>query len=491
MDNDTSWCPNCDRQIQPKRFQVPVPLPVQHSPAPPPSSPQSNNPRRTTKPSGNVRQRGGLVQGTGRVKPNGTIKRVDSKPQPQPVPTVPVKLRTVIDQGPTPLYCSDECQMADLNRGIPHDFDPQRSCTSSPVSFSTRTVDSDSTASSSLESRSSFESVASTTPMSPSLATLAAIYHFPPLPPPAPVDENETPMACPTPNDYSSGVMMAARRIASELCPKPQKRDAYGHITSSTDRKPIPGWTDGSNAWRSSIYSFTAPNSSSPIPHKSFATRSSRSVQSNMSSASRSRTCASLPTQTVSESDAELLTKFSQSFRRTSRPSTPMSTSPAPLSSSPSSASFSLSSPPRKRERPLLKRGAEGKLLVPEVMMRVNSSGSTTSLSSQYSASSRTSVKSPLSQASSSSDEDDRTQRCDSAASLPHSSKRPSVETRSWSYDNIKTYPIMRLPTKTRIEKRTVRRVVDGVETDVEVEVEVEEKLKRLFLFPAPATVPV
>ncbi|KAG5652907.1 hypothetical protein H0H81_003168 [Sphagnurus paluster] len=462
MDNDTAWCPACDRQIQPKRFQIPVaPLPTT-TPPPPPSSPRS-------KTSGTIRQRAGLVQGTGRVKPNGSLK---SKPQPQPQPAPPLRLRTVIDQGPTPLYCSDACQMADIKRGLPHNFNPQRQRSSlTPVTFSSSTTDSDSS-NSSIESQSSDESVASATHISPSLATLAALYNFPPLPPPAPVDDDISAPPCPAPAEYSSGVMMAARRIASELGPRPQKRNAYGHITSSIEpRKPIPGWTDGSNAWRSSIYSCTAPDSSTPAPHKSFATRS-------RSTASVSRTTS------TSESDAELLTKFSQSFRRTSRVSTPHS-SPT-LCASPTSSLRTSS--PQKRERSLVHRGAEGKLLVPDVMMRVNSSASSTSLSSEWSATSSRHCRSPLSQASSSGDEEDTTHRCDSTSSLPSKSKRPVETTRSWSYDNIKTYPIMRLPPKTRMETRKETRVVNGkqVEVDVQVEVVVEEKLKRLFLFPAP-----
>ncbi|KAG5648321.1 hypothetical protein DXG03_004893 [Asterophora parasitica] len=467
MDNDTAWCPVCDRQIRPKRYQVPV----QTTPPPAPPPP-SSSPVRRTKTSGTVRQRGGLVQGTGRVKPNGTIRRA-----PQPAPAPPVKLRTVIDQGPTPLYCSDQCQMADLNRGLPHDFNPERQRPAAPsVSY---TADTDSTASSSLGSQSSIESPSGGY-RSPSLAHLAAIYNFPPPPPPPPVDDELPPRPYPGPNDYSSGIMMAARRIKSELCAPPQKPNVYGHIITPTERKPIPGWTDGSNAWRTTVYSCAAPTNPTPIPHKSFATRTPRSP-------STPRASVSLPNNPSSESDADLLARFSSSFRRTSS-NISESKSPAPRrrSSSPSSIATS----PQKRERPLLQRGAEGKLLVPQVMLRVNSSASSASLSSQWSA---RSARSPLSQASSSGDEDDNsTERCDSASSMHRKSKRPTVEARSWSYDNIKTYPIMRLPPKTRIEKRKEMRVVDGeeVEVEVEVEVEIEEKLKRLFLFPAPLPIP-
>lgn len=56
---------------------------------------------------------------------------------------------------------------------------------------------------------------------------------------------------------------------------------------------------------------------------------------------------------------------------------------------------------------------------------------------------------------------------------------------RAWSYDNLKTYPVMQLPP--RKEKRLERQIVDGVEVDVEVEVEVVQPFKRLFLFPGRA----
>lgn len=57
------------------------------------------------------------------------------------------------------------------------------------------------------------------------------------------------------------------------------------------------------------------------------------------------------------------------------------------------------------------------------------------------------------------------------------------MSARSWSYDNVKTYPTMRIPKKTRIEKHKEKQIVDGQEVEVEVEVEVEEKPKCLFLF--------
>ena len=58
---------------------------------------------------------------------------------------------------------------------------------------------------------------------------------------------------------------------------------------------------------------------------------------------------------------------------------------------------------------------------------------------------------------------------------------------RSWSYNKLKTNPVMQLPPKK--EKRVEKKGVDGVEVDVEVEVEVVEPMKRLFLFPGRETV--
>ncbi|KAG6878911.1 hypothetical protein C0992_006733 [Termitomyces sp. T32_za158] len=434
MDHDTSWCPVCDRAIQPKRLQVPVP-PSTQPPATltPPPSPTSV--RRTK----NTRQRAGLVQGTGRVKPNG-----DLKPQP------PLRYRTVIDQGPTPLYCSNECHSVDRSRDV-YSSDSPRSSDDSSVS----TADS-------LDSRSSAaSSPPSQSAVAPSLLVMQQMYGWAPFPPPAPVDDVEPLDSAPPAADYDNGIIMTGRRINSEFLPPPPKRDTRGNMIREP-RKPIPGWTDGSNAWRSTVYNLSAPDVSPPVKHQPFALRGSKGVQSTFHKGG-----SSMPGNYVSEEDRDRLDKFSQSFRRTSSCSPP-TLSPASLS-------------PSRKERPLVKRGAEGKLLVPNVMLRVNSHSSSTSLSSQLS--SQCNPRSPLSQGSTSDDgEESQNQRCTSASSLPQP-KRPTVETRSWSYDSVKTYPTMRIPKKTRIEKHTEKRIVDGQEVEVEVEVEVEEKPKCLFLF--------
>ncbi|KAI0322000.1 hypothetical protein OF83DRAFT_1050165 [Amylostereum chailletii] len=494
---DTSWCPVCSRQILPKRFLVPVypsATQPQQAPAPPPSPTSSspdNAPAPPTRPSrrqGTVRARGpgGLVRGTGRVKPNGTIKRPDSAKDapappafPSPAP-VPIKHRTVIDQDPTPLYCSDECRLADLDSG---DFNPNRDPhltsphTAHPVSHPPSSTGDDSESTASTSTSSSPDSIdgiqapdylaAGWDSLGPSVGALARIYDFPPLPyrPPMPAPSQPEP----TPNldeQYSSGVMMAAARIKEALCPPPQKRSSHGFREPPQERKPIPGWTDGSDAWRASVYSFSSPKDSigrdlkkvdeRPRAYNSFAASPHRStgVYSTLSENS-TPTAPAMARATTSD---ELLNYPLTFARRTDSRSSMYS---GQASSLPVTT------------RSLVKKGAEGKLLVPNVQLLVRtpssySSADTASVSSKSWRSGST--RSPLSRYGSDfSDEEEKP-------------KRPVVETRSWSYDNVPTYDIMPMPK--RKEKRYERQVVDGVARTVEVEVEVEPTMKRLFLFP-------
>ncbi|EGN98340.1 hypothetical protein SERLA73DRAFT_161157 [Serpula lacrymans var. lacrymans S7.3] len=543
---DESWCPVCDRQIMPKRFLVPVPPPQPPSsgPSAPPSSPSSSPSKnqqsdstitRQTRPKNNALRTkgGGLLQGTGRVKPNGTIKRTDSSStgknsqpqvqQPAAKPAVPIKHRTVIDQGPIPLYCSDECRMTDLNRaaGAFHiGYNPERESPPLPPvphnSFSGMRNDveddSSSATGSSVESHVSY----SASPVvSRSMATLAALYDFPPLPEvPTLLSAADSGSSSDSEysHEYQSGIMMAARRITAALCPDPaQKRKAYSHEVPQP-RKPIPGWTDGSDAWRSSVYSFAAPseNSSKEGTGKAYSSFSasphrSRGVYSTIGESStptgRNNSVASLPTQRhdsdpLQRSNAsyteELYAKYSLSLSRRSESRNAL----FPSSSAHSLPSTSGSSR-RRREVSLVKPGAEGRLLVPDLKAHAHT-GSSLSLSSScdgtsttswrsgssYPASSRPGVRSPLSRFPSEISEDNMQseQRDKISASLPPPPQRPTVQTRSWSYDNVKTYPVMMPPPKK--EKRIEKRVVDGEEKDIEVEIEIHQPLKRLFLFP-------
>ncbi|KAG2010220.1 hypothetical protein CC2G_013059 [Coprinopsis cinerea AmutBmut pab1-1] len=463
MDFDASWCPVCEQQIAPKRIQVAVPTQQPTMPAPPPSSPQSSP---TSKPSTQARRtklrtKGGLVQGTGRARPNGTIKRTDSasKAQQPAQPPAPVKYRTVIDQSPIPLYCSDQCRLADLgsiHRGRP--VNPSQSTSEYDD------LDLSDSSSDYAESSRSSSSKPDYSHIDPSVVKLAQIYNFP-LPPPVPTfqdDSSDSESYSTYRNSYNSGVMMAGKRIR-EFCPKPKKQTGL-YPPAPEPKQHIPGWTDNTQGWRSTVYSLSSPKSNSD-PTRTITPATFRASRRSSSVASTSYSPA--------PSDEDLLNKYSESFARRAEARASRSSA----SGSPSSAR---SPSVGRRERSLVHPGAEGKLLVPDVKLKVNSA-STSSLSSMLSGSSRPSVRSPLSTSSICSDEETDTQRCDSAASLPTTFKRPSIETRSWSYDNVKTYPLM--PMQRKMIKRIEKRIVDGEE--IEVEVQVPEPLKRLFLFPA------
>ncbi|KDR82793.1 hypothetical protein GALMADRAFT_134348 [Galerina marginata CBS 339.88] len=468
MDFDVAWCPACDRQIVPKRYTITVPVQQQQLPPPPPSSP-----RRTKG------KTGGLVNGTGRLRHNGTVKA--------PAPPVLTKQRTVIDQGPIPLYCSDECQFADLNthrRQAPLDPAQEEPRPDAPINASKKASFS---SSSETDSDRSSASQSPPTAMS-SLDKLIAMYNFPPLPPPPPTFDEPAPEPAP---EYNSGIMMAGRLITS-LCPPPAKPQVGKYRPAQEPRKPIPGWTDGSNAWRSTVYSFTAPKSPTDPFHRDTSLKASGSFSASSHRHSSRKAYASTselssaPAAAMRSASDEMINKFSQSFIRRSESRMSLYNAHVPATPASPSSVHSLPLSP-KRERSLVHPGAQGKLLVPDVKLKVHSeyNGSSGSLSSGWSgptsASSRRSVRSPLSVTS---DSDDDTERCDSALSRP---KCPIVEnTRSWSYDNVKTYEIMPIPPKK--VKKMEKQVVNGQEKEVEVEVEVFEERKRLFLF-APSRI--
>ena len=499
MNFDEAWCPVCDRQILPKRYQVPVPPPQSEQPAAapivPPSSPSSsssksdaNQATRSRAAAGKARG-GGLLQGTGRVRPNGAIKRTDSAAatkaplQQATKPAAPVKHRTVIDQGPIPLYCSDECRMQDISRfdaAFPHDYNPDReSAPYSPVSpknsYSQSELEDDSSSGSSLDSALSSSSDSNYEYCSPSIATLAAIYGFPPAPPPLPLAPRETTAYAPElefSNDYQCGVMMAARRIKAALCPEPVTKRSIFSSVEPEPRKPVPGWTDGSDAWRSSVYNFTPiANEGASASYVPALSHRKGGVPSKLGDGSASlvpnarRNVA--PPRPVSSSTNELYAKFSEQFARRSESRAALFPHSSSSQSLPPLSPTSTTSSRHRKEVPILKPGAEGRLLVPDVKLRARTASS-------YSVSSR-STRSPLArQPSESSTHSAWNEQCDSPS-------RPTQQTRSWSYDNVKTYPVM-MPTPKK-EKRIVKQVVDGEERDVEIEVEVTPHLKRLFIF--------
>lgn len=389
---------------------------------------------------GTIRARtaGGLARGTGRVKPNGTIKRSDSKKNPapaaplaaaQPTPAVPVKHRTVIDQNPTPLYCSDECRLADLNTihgGFPINYNPDRDAPDSPTlppvphnsltGIPSPVSEIDDSASSTSTSVDSDDNILGDTvdyaSISPSVAALARMYNFPPLPARLAVfdeEEDTTPPSDPA-EEYQSGVMMAARRIKAALCPEPApKRSSYpfNNQAPSRERKPIPGWTDGSDAWRSSVYSISSVDSANKqavgseerasayrsfpaSPHRSVGVYSTLS-ENTTPVASHAPAPADFNASMRSKTQEEVSSNYPLTFVRRTDSRTSLS------GASPQSLPMA-----RRKEHSLVMPGAEGMLLVPNVKLRSHSaasshSGGTSSVSSCRSGSTRSLVKSPLS----------------------------------------------------------------------------------------------
>lgn len=184
--------------------------------------------------------------------------------------------------------------------------------------------------------------------------------------------------------------MMAAKRIQAALCADPATKRPTSRNELPPPQKPIPGWTDGSDAWRESVYSFS-PRSDSLATvgmgsKTSFTATSSRGVQwtasdlatssSSFSFPAQSRSSQPLPRSSQSYTD-ELYAKYSLPLsRRSESRSTlfPPNASYAAQSVPPLSPASTSSR--RRRETPLVKPGAEGRLLVPNVTMRAHSASS-------------------------------------------------------------------------------------------------------------------
>lgn len=352
------------------------------------------------------------------MKPNGTIKRSESttsdnkgrnSPQPQQTvkPTPPVKHRTVIDQGPIPLYCSDECRLKDLSRldgALPLNYNPDRSSPHLPPvphnSFERRYCESedDSTSTSGSSLDSGFSHSSQPAIVSRSMATLAALYNFPPLPPAPPIVSPIDSTSSSEPeyfNDYQGGTMMAGKRIKDLLCPPTTKPSLFSN-EAPRPRKPVPGWTDGSAEWRQSVYGGYSKSSDnatvgSDKPQTSFAASSHRGVQwtsTNPQSSSSSALAiqsspSDLPCRSSQSYSDELYTKYSLPLARRSESRMSLAR-PSTSYSSPSLSPFSstsTSSSRRRREVTLVKPGAEGRLLVPD--LKLSRGASSTGLSSQ------------------------------------------------------------------------------------------------------------
>lgn len=183
--------------------------------------------------------------------------------------------------------------------------------------------------------------------------------------------------------------MMAAKRIQAALCANPANKRPTPRNELPPPQKPIPGWTDGSDAWRESVYLFSPrsdPVETVGVQSKSsFAATSSRGVQwtstdlagsTSSSFPAHARSSHSLPRSSQSYTD-ELYAKYSLPLSRRceSRSALFPPTTTSTASSVPPLSPTSTSSR-RRRETPLVKAGAEGRLLVPNVTMRAHSASS-------------------------------------------------------------------------------------------------------------------
>lgn len=398
MDLDAVWCPVCSRLVEPKRTVVPI------------KSSRKLPPR----------SRGGLAQGTGRIKPSPASR-----------------YKVIIDPGPLPLYCSDECRRLDDKLSSVATDDKLSSSATSDSSDSSATTATTTTE----DSPSSPSSQPPSEYASPSVAVLAKLYHFPPPPPPPPpsYDDSEprhVPLA-------DNGLIMVGRYLQS-LVSKPSKPQSGPHRAPPSPPKTIPGWNDGSHAWRSCLYNLSV---SPPVPVLKKNTKTK--VSSRLGDASMP-----LRTKPTSPPDQNsiMLEKYAESLGRPQGTISP-------------SADASVV----RRERSLLPPGAEGKLLVPDVKLKVRTGSSVPDDSVATK-----SVSPPRRPAP----------ECECLLHHRISTSTDFFLARSWSYDNLKTYDLMPMPSTK--EKRTRISIVDGKEVRVEYEVDTPQPLKRLFLFPSP-----
>ncbi|KAI5889292.1 uncharacterized protein SCHCODRAFT_02509551 [Schizophyllum commune H4-8] len=467
MEGEVDWCATCGRQLAAKRITETIRVPA-------PQNAQAQAPTRS-----------------GTIRPKG---RKQPPPQAPAQPATVLKTRTVYDSAPLPLYCSDRCRLADLQS-------PARSGAlaigHNPVRHPWRLDDDDVSlipdcavddvssvgTASSASSTSSLDGAAPELhlrDMDPSLAAIFRGYDFRPMPlipGTAPDAHPAVPRASRRKRDldaeYNGGIMMSGKRIQEWVHPEQPKpsRPAYplplpeGHAQPPSPAKPsatsqkVPNWNDGTNAWRASIYNLSSTTDVEPMDlreHYAYSTqvasahRSSTGVVPSIRSSSPPSpvtSTSSIPTlrrhsspSTVrTDPDALLLSKFSEPFskRSESRQSLNNGGSPRPSSSM-----------PEYREKNLVARGAEHALLVPDVKLRMRRG------SHSRTGSSLPNTRSPLSMTSLTSTDEEETDGDDdvtltedqlSELKISDRPKRPTIESRPWSYDGYKTYTAMPL----------------------------------------------
>jgi hypothetical protein len=511
------------------------------SPAPAPT------PVARTKSSGG-RSRG-LVHGTGRAKALSTQKRSNSKANVAPAPfaplepaapmpaappvavAVPTKTRTVIDQGPTPLYCSDECRLADMyeqGTGYAFDFNPDRhrpargdSVASAlrPVRASSQHSDPESVASSadtdcsSASGASRRVSARTYEEMGPSIATLADAYGWRPLEAPLPAP---APARAPAPaSEMPFGTIMAARRRKAILNPE-QPASASGRYTSpaarytasrqQAQRQPVPGWTDGSDAWRADVYSMSPPRDwtkANPFdPDNRAASYGTVSALSHRPTAAVVSTASEHPLAPAPATSAPGPDTLRSAYRggalrEASSPLTAFFPGPSSLPARSGSLAGRTT-----REVGILPPQAEGRLLVPDVKLKRTTSTGSVALSSSAPLRSPRGGPRALRRRGSALSDDTIPEECEpvlssSAPLLSGVRRLPIRESYRSLLRRIVSDPgfavvaepeeepfMYDIPLPMKTVKRVERHVVDGVKQSVTVEVRVRREIQPLFLGP-------
>ena len=163
---------------------------------------------------------------------------------------------------------------------------------------------------------------------------------------------------------------------------------SFTHLNQALpkERKPVPSWADGSDGWRAEVYSFAKPRDHSlPVAgsedpkraYKGFGVSSQR--QGGVYSTSDAKyqvpqplsdDPASLPRNRTVD---KLYSKYNLALTRRSESRTSMHSSSSILSMA-RSLPTAVAPIVKKKEVPILKKGAEGKLLVPDVKLKASTS---------------------------------------------------------------------------------------------------------------------
>ncbi|KZW00885.1 hypothetical protein EXIGLDRAFT_761185 [Exidia glandulosa HHB12029] len=281
---DTSWCPVCDCAVDPQRLTV-----VLNDDGDQERVVPDGDPYRQPKHDNAHRQPGahGLVHGTGRVKPGGGLRPLETRgaaKQPRNGDTTPPappsspasklqtrpKLRSVISQDQTPLYCSEACQLEDARRANQYPVSPTLSnkVPQSPSALSVSSYPyfhkSAPASSSSAQSHAARSTRSEPAPPPPKRA-VETIVGFTPI---HQTEQRHKPKL----EDFRYGTMMITKKIEEALLqPKlpPPRSPAAVEVNPFESRVP-PGWRHTDTEWRRIVYGdgFGVPAARPQLPSR-------------------------------------------------------------------------------------------------------------------------------------------------------------------------------------------------------------------------------